>query len=631
MLLWLASCGGTVGQSSDREPATLAVPEDYATVHEAMKQALAGDVIVVAAGEHRGGVEIKSGVTLRGAGRDRTILWSATDSVVTARYVQNVLIEDMRLEGRYASNHEDGPLWVINAAVTLRNCHARGATLSGIEAEGARTELVVVDSVIEENRASGISLQMGARGRIARNQIRQNGRAGINIGGRGTYAHVVDNIIVDNRTSGISLYNGISLYEAALSRIERNAVIGNGHGVAVKDAGSNLVLQHNVFFRNRQNGVWVYGKSSAMITDNIIAGNGYSGISADGVGYGVAGSPRATHNLFWDNKRDNFRGFEVDPSNIEADPGFLDANAWDFRLAAGSPARGAGSDGDDIGLYPRMVPPSALTRRPQTEAKGDTKAESYRLPAAPRVRGRSLAVVVGVQNYDDPGIKDLKYTDDDAERVAAFLQSQGYEVRKLINGDAKLAEVRGALLWLASAGADDRVVFYFSGHGSDEPNPLGDDQGFLLTSDTRLFDASKKERRLAATALPLSELRQAMDRTAARRVSVLLDACFAAGAKSVSAPRRGVKAVGDSEITGGLTFGEGKVALYSSRDNEPSLEADRHRHGYFTHYLLEAWQAGKRSADDVYRHVHAGVTRDTNGAQHPRKEYREAEGAVPIY
>ncbi|MEM9488154.1 MAG: hypothetical protein AAGC55_03360, partial [Myxococcota bacterium] len=124
------------------------------------------------------------------------------------------------------------------------------------------------------------------------------------------------------------------------------------------------------------------------------------------------------------------------------------------------------------------------------------------------------------------------------------------------------------------------------------------------------------------------ELRRAMDRTAARRVRVILDACFAAGAKSVSAPGRRSKS---SSITGGLTFGEGKVALYSSRDNEESLESSRHRHGYFTYYLLDAWKKNMRAADDVYRHIFDGVTRDTNNQQHPRKEYREAEGRVPIF
>lgn len=109
---------------------------------------------------------------------------------------------------------------------------------------------------------------------------------------------------------------------------------------------------------------------------------------------------------------------------------------------------------------------------------------------------------------------------------------------------------------------------------------------------------------------------------------VLLDTCFAAGAKSVAAPRDGSK---EAEITGGLTFGSGKVALYSSRDNEPSLEAAEYQHGYFTYHLLQAWAWRPRAAEAVYRHVYAGVTRDTADAQHPRKEYSEAEGEVPLF
>ena len=82
---------------------------------------------------------------------------------------------------------------------------------------------------------------------------------------------------------------------------------------------------------------------------------------------------------------------------------------------------------------------------------------------------------------------------------------------------------------------------------------------------------------------------------------------------------------------GGLAFGFGKISIFSSRDNEPSLESPAHKHGYFTYHLLRAWEKGLRSADEVYGYVYEAVEKDTKGVQHPRRDYRETEGKAATY
>ena len=170
----------------------------------------------------------------------------------------------------------------------------------------------------------------------------------------------------------------------------------------------------------------------------------------------------------------------------------------------------------------------------------------------------------------------------------------------------------------------DRAIFYFSGDGSDESDPLGDSLGFLLPVDAGGDD-------VAATSVSLADISKATDNAAAQYFTVLLDACFAGGGKSVGDRRLGRKDLQEKSLTGGIVFGPGKISLYSSRDNQVSLESSEHQNDYFTHHRLAAWNRGLRDADDVYDHVYAAVTEETNHRQSPRRDYDQTEGAAATY
>ena len=631
--------------------ATLRVPEDHRTVQQAADRATEGDVILLGPGEFEGPVTLKSGVTLRGAGLDATRLWSTGgitvevgDTPGVVRNARGVLIEDLQMESRQFPGQMDSAQgidflrassnWMesrqfpgqldssvvlvsLGPGLTLRRCRVNGGGGCGVRAHG---NVVIVDSVVELNKQCGVDMNGG---RLERSRVEKNDGGGVYVSCWRCKPDIYDNVIAQNGGPGV-LFN-----YAAGGRFERNLVLANrSHGVEVYDRDTAPSLRHNVVFGNEGAGLWVYNGATPVVRDNIIVGNGEWGILASREGTRLLtvgpGRPIASHNLVWNNQPENFRHFRPDSTFVVADPKFLDPAVGDFRLAADSPARGRGWDAGNLGFNPSR---GTLPPRDERAGLSPPKAGAGAVPgeapiAAPR--GRSVAVVIGVQNYRDSNIRDLRFSHRDAAAVADLLRRAGYEVRLLTDHTAPAAtleEFRKALLWLSEAGPQDHALFYFSGHGSDAPNPLGEDRGFLLPVDSQ-------QAHLPATALPLAELRRAVDRSASRRFTVLLDTCFAAGAKSVSRPRPGGK---ESEITSGLTFGSGKVALYSSRDNEPSLECERYQHGCFTYHVLAAWKAGRRAAEEVYLYLYERVAADTRGEQHPRKEYREAEGVVPLF
>ncbi len=99
------------------------------------------------------------------------------------------------------------------------------------------------------------------------------------------------------------------------------------------------------------------------------------------------------------------------------------------------------------------------------------------------------AVVIGISDYQDKDIPDLRFADRDAEAFANFLRSpaggslDGDHLKVLTNDQATAGQVASALYWLVEESKEgDQVIIYFSGHGDVERKFLGQ-PGFLLCWD----------------------------------------------------------------------------------------------------------------------------------------------------
>jgi WD40 repeat protein len=135
---------------------------------------------------------------------------------------------------------------------------------------------------------------------------------------------------------------------------------------------------------------------------------------------------------------------------------------------------------------------------------------------------RSIAVAIGIDAYAG-GIPPLRTAVNDARGVADILAtSHGYESVTLFD----TAATRAAILRLLTPGhpgaleigPDDRVCFYFAGHGVAIPGNAGPD-GFLLPQDAVQGDRS--------TFLPMTVLHDALVALPCRHLLVILDSCFA--------------------------------------------------------------------------------------------------------
>jgi len=202
-----------------------------------------------------------------------------------------------------------------------------------------------------------------------------------------------------------------------------------------------------------------------------------------------------------------------------------------------------------------------------------------------KTQNSTRAVVVGISDYQDDGIPDLKYADRDAEAFDRFLRSPAGgsldddHLKVLLNQQATQAQVVAALYWLLDECREgDQAIFYFSGHGDVEAKLVGQ-PGFLLC-----WDSPAKV--YMAGALGVDMLQTVVSTLSTQnKVQVILitDACRAG-------KLAGSGANGPQLTNAGLakTFAN-EIKILSCQPNEYSIEGEQWGggRGAFSYHLLD--------------------------------------------
>ncbi|MBV6519856.1 MAG: hypothetical protein DCC43_05740 [Candidatus Brocadia sp.] len=240
---------------------------------------------------------------------------------------------------------------------------------------------------------------------------------------------------------------------------------------------------------------------------------------------------------------------------------------------------------------------------------------------------RRYAVVVGISDYKDPGIADLKYADADAQAFYDFLTSpaggdfQKDQVLLLKNEQATLKNVTLAITnFLKRAKDPDFVVIFMACHGEPEPDRPGN--LYLLMHDSEPGS-------LSATAYHMENVNADMKRyVAAKRLIFFADACHSSGLTGEMTSTRGGANTIHAALSTLRATREGWGIVSASRAREVSVESSQFGggHGAFTHYLLEGLK-GKADAEgnkngivtlvEAFDFVEENVKKATHNAQHP--------------
>lgn len=207
------------------------------------------------------------------------------------------------------------------------------------------------------------------------------------------------------------------------------------------------------------------------------------------------------------------------------------------------------------------------------------------LPAA----AKRYAIVIGVNQYDDPQISPLSGAGNDAKTLAdSLIVNAGFPKDNviLLTGDqpAERKPTRGNILRRLSnlvgvLPKDGLLLFAFAGHGIERNG-----KAFLLTSDSQ---AGNDVKLLDQTAIEIGSIKESIRATGVGQVLLILDACR-------DDPSAGRGTAKDNPMSPALTKGlnlkrdvTAFATIYATEIGKRAYELKEKNQGYFTFALIE--------------------------------------------
>ncbi|MCA2978954.1 MAG: caspase family protein [Myxococcaceae bacterium] len=251
-------------------------------------------------------------------------------------------------------------------------------------------------------------------------------------------------------------------------------------------------------------------------------------------------------------------------------------------------------------------------------------------PRASSSQPRKLALVVGVNRFEDPRFTDLRFAERDAEAFAASLE--GFSRVVLLTGEQtrRPVELDALSTLLNEARApEDTVVVYFSAHGSLAQRPGAGLERVVVTRDARM-DV------LLQTGLAVDELKALLEKSAAKRRLLVLALCHSGKGKSqLSDPLANALRQQKGPPPSLEAVSEATVVLTACAFGETARESDALAHDVYTHFLLEGFrqgdldQDGAITATEAHDYARGRTYEFTEGQQRPTSE-SEILGVDPI-
>ena len=256
-------------------------------------------------------------------------------------------------------------------------------------------------------------------------------------------------------------------------------------------------------------------------------------------------------------------------------------------------------------IWDNGVPKQKLTSESQTVAVKETQSNVIKKTE----KGTKIyALIAGVATYNH--MPSLKYTDDDAYQLYAFLKSP--EGGAIPDSNIKIiideAVTRKSLLQelhsiAAKADPDDVILLYLSGHGLD---------GAYVPSD---FDGSKNQ-------VAYDDILEIVNKSAAKHKLFITDACHSGSMLAEARSPYNVALENFYSAYNGINGGT--AIMMSSKKEEVSLEYGGLRQGVFSHFLIKGLKGMADSDGDslitiaeLYGYVSSNVKAYTANAQNP--------------
>lgn len=275
----------------------------------------------------------------------------------------------------------------------------------------------------------------------------------------------------------------------------------------------------------------------------------------------------------------------------------------------------------------------AASRGGELVSRGVREATSTEAALSRALEPRRIALLMGVDQYAHPAMRDLRFAGRDARAMAELLGSeQGGFDRVVVVGDDEEPDRATFLGELQSIAADvrrgDVFLLYFSGHGTLALDEKGLARLYLLPSDA---DPGA----IHASGIELQALRTFFAGLPTEQKVLIVDACFHGEGKSATPPGADPLSedVLDATVQSSVrSLAAGEAHLFASTLGRPAFEDTDLGHGVYTHYLIQAMSWLRTAADkdsdglltawEAHDFARTRVAEHTEGAQIPEASFR---------
>lgn len=231
--------------------------------------------------------------------------------------------------------------------------------------------------------------------------------------------------------------------------------------------------------------------------------------------------------------------------------------------------------------------PSDVDKNIQAKQKLQPKNEidpvDINIPIPGRVNKNTFAIIIANEDYQSE--TKVEYAKNDGEVFKSYCHKTLGLPEKNVHfvANATLNNIIGELDWLQQVcnayGGDASVIFYYAGHGIPDEDT---GSAYLMPTDGNS--------RLLRTCFSIHELYETLGKLPAKKVTVLMDACFS-GAKrngGMLASARGVAIKSRASDPKGSM-----IVLSAAQGNETAYKYEEAKHGLFTYFLLKKLKDSK--------------------------------------
>jgi len=319
ILFALVVSTGLLGSAAARA-GVVNVPGDFSQIHDAVQAAAAGDTVLVAAGTYNDcthpteGAEstpacviMKSGVTLRGAGPDATIIDAlGLGRGIFIEFVDNCRVENLTVQGAFADIYGAGILIRnVDATVEITDVRVTNCTDGGVICI-TNSSPILRRVTMDHNAAKqggGLAIEESSSPQVFDCLIDLNeAPSGAGLFMRDNCAPIIDGCVVSNNsiTASNTYGGGISVQSSTPTitncEILDNEANGFGGGVAFSDNAAGLMedclIRGNTTVNTNGQGGGVYTSlSNPTLRRLVVADNAASGFFGIGGGLYISFNP----------------------------------------------------------------------------------------------------------------------------------------------------------------------------------------------------------------------------------------------------------------------------------------------------------------------------------------------------